>query len=203
MKSKPVLDLVTEQGLRPVQAFVRAADLVAVRSFEAEWQPLLRQGGGLDAEWPWSQELSELQAADGRAPEPDQQWEIQQLVDVDGVVHGLVSIKHPVVSRLSPGHWLVYVERLSVAPWNRAEAKPNRRVLGCGLALLLHAVSRSLELGHEGRLGLHSLEDSNTHRFYQRLGLVSLGEDLLEEGMLRYYELDESGAVALLSRMGI
>lgn len=196
------VELLAEAGGPRLRASIRALDAGGVESFEADWQPLLRRFGARDAEWPWRSELEELRAAGGHVPGNEQLWEMAQLVGEDDALHALVSLSYPVEARLPPAGGLVYVERLAVAPWNRAEVKPDRRVLGCGMVLLRHVVTRSLALDLAGRVGLHSLDDPNTHAFYERVGMVGVAEDLLEEGKLRYYELDERRAEAFLSRTG-
>lgn len=202
MTIESTFELVREEDRARTRVRIRAADPNAADVFEREWAPLLREQGAQDAEWSWRTELSECEAAGGVA-DSGQAWEILQLVGEDGVLHGLFSLKHPVRSRLGEPtntNLLLYVERMAVAPWNRVDVKPGRRALGCGMAMLRYAVERSTELGFGGRVGLHSLNDPHTHAFYERAGMRHVGDDVMEEGELRYYELDEEAAEALLAR---
>ena len=58
-------------------------------------------------------------------------------------------------------------------------------VLGVGTALLAESVLISYEHGMEGRIGLHSLPQSET--FYQHRGMTELGTDPMYYP-LRYFE---------------
>ena len=49
------------------------------------------------------------------------------------------------------------------------------RYKGVGSVFLLFARTRSLELGYEGRVGLHSLP--GTEKFYDNQGMLDLGQD--------------------------
>ena len=60
-------------------------------------------------------------------------------------------------SALSEGQRLVYIEALSVAPWNRARQQGLRRFHRVGTELLNFSRMRSEALGYGGRVGLHSL----------------------------------------------
>ena len=60
--------------------------------------------------------------------------------------------------------------------------------------MLRAACDLSLQHGHGGRVGLHSLQAAEG--FYRRLGFVAL--DCPNEYHEMYFELDESGAQALL-----
>ena len=90
------------------------------------WRPLLAALGEPDATWPWLEELTE-------AEEHSLEWEAYALIEPSGVLHGLMSI------RLLAN--TVYVERLAVAPWNRAGSVPRQR-LACGSRLLVHAMRK-------------------------------------------------------------
>src|SRR5689334_12786602 len=78
-------------------------------------------------------------------------------------------------SRLTPGKRLVYVDGIASAPWNREAIQSPPKYKGVGTALLSFARKRSLELGYEGRVGLHSLP--GVEKFYDRQGMIDLGED--------------------------
>ena len=99
------------------------------------------------------------------------------------------------VVRCDAGHRqpLVYVNFLEVAPWNRQHVPS--RLPALGPILLRLACDLSVQRGYRGRLGLHSVADAED--FYRRLGFRSL--DCPSEYNELYFELDESGAKALLS----
>jgi hypothetical protein len=88
---------------------------------------------------------------------------------------GLMAVvDEPINSRLVNGQ-LVYVDFLETAPWNLVVAGSSRRFAGVGTALLLDAIRLSWERGSSGRVGLHSLPQSET--FYERIGMTSCGTD--------------------------
>lgn len=59
------------------------------------------------------------------------------------------------------------------------------------------AVRLSIELGHEGRIGLHSKPVSES--FYrEKLGLLDLGLDVVEDGEWVYFEATPMVARGLL-----
>jgi len=86
------------------------------------------------------------------------------------------------------GRHLVYIDYLEVAPWNWRERyadPPIYRLVG---PVLMHAaMTRSIDEGLEGRVGLHSLPQAIP--FYERCGLTNLGTRLDEyDGKLPYFE---------------
>jgi hypothetical protein len=103
-------------------------------------------------------------------------------------------------SRISPPpKELVYVEFIESAPWNwplePLDQKPVYRAVG--LQLLETAIRWSDQLGFKGRLGLHSLPQSES--FYRdRCGMTDLGPDASYQD-LRYFEMTETQAKRFLS----
>jgi len=90
-----------------------------------------------------------------------------------------------------PGLPLVRVEYLATAPWNWGPSSTKPRFGGVGHALLLAAISLSLELEFGGRVGLHSLPQSET--WYAKQGMVKLGDSARKNG-LAYFEMSEASA---------
>ena len=78
-------------------------------------------------------------------------------------------------SRLKEGKRLIYVDGVASAPWNRQFIQRPPKLKGVGTALLVFARTRSIELGYEGRVGLHSLPGAE--EFYENQGMINLGED--------------------------
>jgi len=99
-------------------------------------------------------------------------------------------------SRLDPdkGKPLVYCEFIECAPWNLQailmKLGENARFRGIGPRLFEAAVYLSLDQGFHGRLGLHSLPQSQT--FYRGLGMTDLGPD----PKLNYFEMTRTQASA-------
>jgi hypothetical protein len=73
---------------------------------------------------------------------------------------------------------------------NRSEHK------GIGTALFTFAVQKSLNLGFEGRIGLHTVKQSE--EFYQKLHLSDLGYDTFNSCRLKYLELSTVNAELIL-----
>jgi hypothetical protein len=113
-------------------------------------------------------------------------------------VEGLCCIRGGLVADLGAGSPLTYLELLAVAPWNRHEYKPKAE-LRCGIAMMVHVVQRSIANGFEGRVGLHSLEDPHTHKFYRRCGMTECGRDPTVDNEL-YFEFSAEDAAHFLTR---
>lgn len=94
------------------------------------------------------------------------------------------------------GKALIYVDYLEVAPWNRSDLGQPPRYKGVGTALISAACALSAEEGFKGRIGLHSLPQSDS--FYRdRCGMQDLGPDA-EYQNLRYFEMTVEQARAFL-----
>ncbi|MBD2457725.1 GNAT family N-acetyltransferase [Nostoc sp. FACHB-87] len=149
------------------------ADLVELTQKHADeytsrWKEQLKLHGQEDKFWDWEFKLqfviSRQPNREGYAIEYDS--ETQGLMLMEAKLHG---------SRLTPGKRLVYVDGIASAPWNREAIQRPPKYKGVGTALLSFARKRSLELGYEGRVGLHSLP--GVEKFYDRQGMIDLGED--------------------------
>jgi len=92
---------------------------------------------------------------------------------------------------------LAYVELIETAPWNWDIAGlQNGLFRGVGIQLMESVVRWSRSLKLEGRVGLHSLQQSEN--FYRkRCGMTDLGPDP-GYGNLRYFEMTEDQARVLL-----
>ncbi|MCC6422324.1 MAG: GNAT family N-acetyltransferase [Phycisphaerales bacterium] len=95
-------------------------------------------------------------------------------------------------TRLAPnGRELIYVEYLESAPWNWEQPLINQvaRYRGVGTKLVGLSVLWSLQLGFQGRVGLHALPQAED--FYRRrCGMTDLGADKNQERYrgMRYFE---------------
>ncbi len=90
---------------------------------------------------------------------------------------------------------LVYVEFLETAPWNRPEHVQFPAYRGVGQALIATAIQLSFDEEFKGRIGLHSLSQSET--FYRTVvKMTDFGPDHSYRGHLRYFELDTAAAQA-------
>jgi hypothetical protein len=93
------------------------------------------------------------------------------------------------------GRELVYVEFLATAPWNRYKTVPSPRYKGVGRVLVATALSLSIESGFHGRLGLHSLPQSEG--WYRDVArFTDLGLDVPKH--MHYFEITKEQAIAFL-----
>ena len=92
---------------------------------------------------------------------------------------------------------LVYIDFIAVAPWNRPVLAEEPRYKGVGSVLLVTAISLSIDEEMEGRIGLHSLPQSEG--FYaEYCGMTSHGPEG-DEG-LHYFEMTADQAHDFLVR---
>jgi len=98
---------------------------------------------------------------------------------------------------------LVYVKFVENAPWNRKELLFDPpRYRGIGSILMRAAVELSHSIGFKGRVGLHSLPQSNG--FYANAcGMTDLGVDPDPDySPMRYFEMTSEQAVAFVEKGG-
>lgn len=122
-------------------------------------------------------------------------------VELAGRIEGLMTLIVTGKTARLPGAVglpLVYVDYLESAPWNNSDFTPTPVFRGVGLRLIQAAVQHSLDRGWHGRIGLHSLPQSEP--FYVRTcGVVSLGSDPVSGG-LTSFELDQSNVAAMMAK---
>lgn len=99
------------------------------------------------------------------------------------------------------GKDLVYVSFVENAPWNRKELLFDPpRYRGVGTILIRAAIELSKQEEFKGRIGLHSLPQSNG--FYANsCGMTDLGADQEYQG-LRYFEMTPDQAEAFIVKGG-
>jgi hypothetical protein len=173
----------------------------AVLAVEAIWGParieslmkMLQAGVSLDdlpehSHWNWSNKLRGYSEADHRFVGVECRGEIQGLMRLD---------LNSELARLEPdeGKPLVYVSFLESAPWNTKQFTKTPRYKLTGLRLIQAAVRYSQELGFDGRVGLHGLQQAGG--FYEaRCRMVACGPDPDHERLM-YYELSRENAELL------
>lgn len=97
------------------------------------------------------------------------------------------------------GKPLMYIEFLEVAPWNNSQLVEKRRYTPVGPRLIEAVIRHSEAEGYHGRVGLHSLPQSE--RFYDRCGMTKLDRDPRKENLV-YYEMTREQASAFLKKGG-
>lgn len=173
--------------------------------FAMVWKPMLARRRAEFPNW--------LAAAAGDAQDSHWDWIDKALqarrsllqdtfaVECASKTQGLMLIQAPQFAKLAAhkGRELVYVELLATAPWNRKKLVPEPIYKGVGRMLIATAISYSCDLGSKGRLGLHSLPQSES--WYRDVaGFSDLGYDPLKE--MQYFEATEGQAAAYLSLPG-
>jgi hypothetical protein len=120
-----------------------------------------------DAHWKWPEKAEAIAKSDEY---------LGFAVECEGTTQGLM-ILHPFAFAREASQKdepLVEVKLLSTAPWNRRNLVPSPKFKGVGELLLQAAITVSLELHNEGRIGLHALSGAeNWYRDY--CGMSDLG----------------------------
>jgi hypothetical protein len=143
--------------------------------------------------WNWSRKAEELTlfATEGKAIDYESEWQGAMLFDTSSHAGKLTGQeKKPIL----------YIEYVEVAPWNWRikEIGQERRFRGIGELLLREAIEKSMELGFNGRIGLHALPQAEG--FYKSvLNMTLLGRDS-EYQQLTYFELSEANAKRYLNK---
>lgn len=119
-----------------------------------------------------------------------------------GDVQALMAVNTvPSSARLETGANIVYISYLETAPWNLVAFTEAPLYSGCGTQLIAAAIRRSIETGCNGRVGLHSLPQSE--QFYAaRCGMNRIGPDV-EYDELVYFEFTPEQAAQFLQRVGL
>lgn len=173
--------------------------------WEDEWMPALHavvermKAAGVERSllpqsrhWDWRRKA---QAFSGRLANPS------FCVVCQGMTQGMMILDtlHSARIESQAGRDLVYIEYLENAPWNRRDmtGEPPRFV-GVGSLLLRAAIELSREEGFKGRLGLHSLPQSNDW-YANKCGMTDLGIDAGYQN-LRYFEMTPEQAEAFIAK---
>jgi hypothetical protein len=118
-------------------------------------------------------------------------------VEGDGHTQGLMLVDLTRFGRLVPhrGRELVYIELLASAPWNRHATVTAPKYKGVGRILLATAISLSVDEGFDGRIGLHSLPQSESW-YRDDAGFTDVEFDHLKK--MRYFEMTAAQAAAFV-----
>jgi hypothetical protein len=123
-------------------------------------------------------------------------------VECDGHTQGLMLVDFTRFARLAPhqNRELVYIELLAAAPWNRHRTVPNPLYKGVGRILIATAISLSVDLGFEGRIGLHSLPQSESW-YRDEAGFADVEYDYRKK--LRYFEMTAAQAATFVKNRDV
>lgn len=89
------------------------------------------------------------------------------------------------------GKELVYIEYIETAPWNYGKLASTPRYKGVGIQLVKAAIELSGKEGFHGRVGLHSLPQSE--ETYEKFGMTRYGADPSKEDLV-YFEFSRTEA---------
>lgn len=167
---------------------------------EAIWGPLRREAARRIAReqgnaavpqhwhWDWRSKGSLLKYPTYRCLGIRCRNEVQGIVMVD-------ADQHRTTLKPDAGKPLMYIEFIEVAPWNSPLFVKQRRFTPVGPRLMEAAIRLSESEGYHGRIGLHSLPQSE--EFYRRCKMTALELDVSKEN-LRYFEMTREQAKAFL-----
>lgn len=179
----------------------RSLDQKNFEDFLNRWRPMLKarraecasweaaaEINAQDSHWEWVEKAVEAERVMGRDT---------YAVEAAGETQGLMLVDVG-FGRLAAqrGRELIYVELLATAPWNRPKLVEAPLYKGVGRILIGTAISLSVDLGFNGRIGLHSLAQSES--WYQTVGGFSDVEFDAEKDM-RYFEMTDTDAATFLS----
>lgn len=182
-------------------AVFRGLDRKNLDDFTRTWQPALRRGRSRLSSW--------TAAADANVQDSHWDWVKKAMratqvlayetfaVECNGCTQGLMLVDTTKFARLEHqrGKELVYIELVATAPWNRPQLVTQPQYKGVGRVLIGTAISLSYDLEFKGRVGLHSLPQSETW-YREHAGFTDLGIDAPKE--MRYFEMTEEQASAFL-----
>lgn len=173
--------------------------------WEAEWIPtlhaqlrVLHQSGIDRSLWPQSRKWDWRDKRDAiELSLANQSFAIV----AQGITQAMMIIDLTKRARLENQHLqhLVYVDFLEAAPWNRYDLQGGKpRLTGAGSIMIGTAIEFSRAQGFKGRIGLHSLPQSNS--FYANIcGMADLGADP-DYSNLRYFEMTSDTADAFMQK---
>jgi hypothetical protein len=129
--------------------------------------------------WDWSKKADMLDLLAYRCMGIEQGGRMQGLMMLS-----TIAIKGRVAGQ--EGKAVLYIEFLETAPWNLRDLAGTPQFLGVGVRLLEAAIEFSGDEGFGGRVGLHSLPQSD--EFYRKY-MTDLGADSGHSQGLRYFEM--------------
>ena len=159
------------------------------KSSNEEWQKLLGQYGAPDSHWEWEELAKPCVARTTHTS-----FSILADDDVEAMV--VIDLTRRCELSEQAGEYLAYIKNLAVAPWNRSAIQSPRRFGGLGKMILALVVKLSESEGWGGRVGLHSLSQSES--FYQKCKLTRVKRDS-GYGDLWYFEFTPLQASEFLS----
>jgi hypothetical protein len=170
--------------LGTVNATLREARLEDVQVWERDWRDPLVEKARPDGAWPWNGHVRRSLS---------EQDSLVLVLEREHQLEGMISMRIArAESKLAPGADLLYVEYVGVAPINQSDPVGTRRIAGIGTFLVLTSLQLAMDVGCDGRVGLHSKPD--VEDFYRKRGFEDLGHDETDDGLWLYFEMSPEGA---------
>lgn len=150
---------------------------------------LLAENNLQDAHWKWIEKLPQRRG--------QLSW-ASFAIEAENVTQGLMFTRVGADVRAREAsqrnQYIVEIDLLAIAPWNRHRLVPAPQFKGLGRLMLAAAVSQSVGEEFSGRIGLHALPQAES--WYRDVcGMTDLGVD---ETNMRYFEMTEAQARAFI-----
>jgi len=178
-------------------------DINNVNDFELEWKPLLEERKNnlkgeettesaniQDAHWDWST----------KAQVYNKRLDYNSFaIECSGKTQGLMFVKNVAYAREKSqlGKFIIHIVLVSTAPWNRNGFTNTPLYKGIGPLFLGAAISLSMSEQCEGRVGLHSLPQSESW-YNDVCCMTNLGPDPKCQN-LKYFEMTPEQAQAYIN----
>lgn len=171
--------------------------------FESKWRPKIKErldnlekhedaasANAQDVHWKWREKMT---VREGRL-----EYE-SFAIECDGATQGMMFVRSIDFAKEASqlNQFLIYVDLLACAPWNRPGFTNNRQYTGVGPLLLGTAITYSIDQGFDGRIGLHSLPQSESW-YREKCGMTDLGIDGDYQN-LRYFEMTAAQAQTFIT----
>ena len=117
-------------------------------------------------------------------------------VQCEGKMQGMMKLSagHPCQIAEQNEKELVYIEYIEIAPWNLRDLAETPQYRGVGSFFIEAAIQLSHQVGTEGRVGLHSLKQSE--QFYRNSDMTDCGLQKMGYSLYnyRYFEMTPNQA---------
>lgn len=139
-----------------------------------------------DAHWNWGRKMQEVNRL---------LIYNSYVIEKDDITQAMMITTDTInLSKLEPSKPLLYIEYLSVAPWNRGKLVTVPKYALLGRIMFMQAVIDSYNLDYEGRVGLHSLPGAESW-YKDELGLIEIEDNK----KLKYFELSKERAKIIIT----
>lgn len=103
-----------------------------------------------------------------------------------GSLVGFLNLRVPLLSHFCKDSQVVYIEHVCTAPGNKSTPIWDKRLADIGSSLFAFAVHKSVESGHDGRVGLHAATEA-----------IGFYDKIAEDAQLDLFHPPQSGVSGL------